>query len=112
MAKGLSDYQFGFRRARSTVDAINVVVDIAKRAKDCNNDYCLIITLDIRNAFNTANWLKTVNVLRSLNIPEYLVAIIENYFSNRILIYDTAEGTKKYNVTGGVPQGSVLECYE
>ena len=110
-ANGLSDYQYGFRRSRSTVDAINVVVDIAKkaiRAKDCNNDYCLIITLDIKNAFNTANWLKTVNVLRSLNIPEYLVAIIENYFSKRILIYDTAEGTKKYKVTGGVPQGSVL----
>ena len=49
-ANGLFDYQYGFRRSRSTVDAINVVDDTAKRAirtKDFNNNYCLIIKLDI-----------------------------------------------------------------
>ena len=34
--------------------------------------------------------------------------MITSYFSNRILMYDTAVGKRTYNVTGGVPQGSVL----
>ena len=29
-------------------------------------------------------------------------------FSERILLHDTDEGTKEYEITGGVPQGSVL----
>lgn len=110
-ANGLSEYQYGFRKSRSTIDAIKTVVDLAERAiraKDCNNDYCIVVTLDIKNAFNTANWEKTVRALQYLHIPQYLVAMIQDYFSKRILTYETDEGTKKYNVTGGVPQGSVL----
>lgn len=108
---GLSDHQYGFRRAKSTIDAIKVVVNIAKgaiRAKDWRNDYCLVITLDIKNAFNTASWRNTVNALESLDIPQYLIAMVKSYFSERVLIYETDEGTKTYQVTGGVPQGSIL----
>lgn len=114
VVEGLSESQYGFRKGRSTIDAIRVVIDIAKNAiegkswKRGSKEYCVIITLDVKNAFNTANWDRTVSALTHLNIPEYLVAIIKDYFRGRVLTYDTNEGRKEYGVTGGVPQGSVL----
>lgn len=111
---GVSDNQFGFRKHRSTIDAIKVVVDIAKEAiegKSWRNgakEYCIVVTLDVKNAFNTANWGNIVNSLRRIDTPEYLVAIIQDYFRKRVLVYGTDRGTREYNVTGGVPQGSIL----
>ena len=29
---------------------------------------------------------------------------------NRLLVYDTEDGPKEYQITGGVPQGLVLVC--
>lgn len=113
-AEGLSKTQYGFRKRRSTIDAIKVIVDTAKKAidgkswKNGSKKYCAVVTLDVKNAFNTANWENIVNVLIRLNIPSYLVAIIKDYFRMRVLVYETDEGLKEYNVTGGVPQGSVL----
>ena len=58
----LADNQYGFRKGRSTLDAINLVVNTAKEAiagtrwKGGTKKYCLVATLDIRNAFNSANW--------------------------------------------------------
>lgn len=113
-SNGLSENQFGFRKARSTVDAINVVVETAvtaiegRRWKNGTKEYCVVVTLDVKNAFNTANWEKIVSALIRLGTPQYLLAIIKDYFRDRLLVYDTDVGTKRYKVTGGVPQGSVL----
>ena len=110
----LSESQFGFRKARSTIDAIELVVSTAREAtaggrwKGGTMKYCAIITLDVKNAFNTANWCQIMRSLQNMGTPEYLLKIIGDYLSNRVLIYDTEEGPKEYQVTGGVPQGSVL----
>ena len=55
---GLSENQFGFRKGRSTVDAIQAVVDIATKARKRTGKrkgFCVLISIDIRNAFNTAS---------------------------------------------------------
>lgn len=107
----LSDNQFGFRKGRSTIDAINILVSTALRAihrKSFGNDYCIIVTLDVKNAFNSANWEQIIKALERINVPNYLVAIVQNYFTNRVVIYDTEEGRRQYAMSGGVPQGSVL----
>lgn len=109
--EGLSSNQYGFRRARSTIDAINEVVDLAKealRGSSRRSRKCLIMTLDVRNAFNTANWTQIIRALRRMNIPDYLMKILEDYLADRILLYDNSGGTTEYEVTAGVPQGSVL----
>ena len=109
----LSDLQFGFRKTRSTVEAINLVTSIAKKAvkgsrsKD-SKKYCVVVTLDVKNAFNSAKWDHILDGIRKFNVPAYLERIIINYFQHRVLIYDSDEGTKTYRITGGVPQGSVL----
>lgn len=62
----------------------------------------------MRNVFNTARWESILSSLENAGLPNYLVRIISSYLSDRVLLYDTEEGTKRYSVTAGVPQGSVL----
>lgn len=110
----LSNQQYGFRTGRSTVDAVEHVVEIASKAvsgvrwKRGAKKYCLISTLDIKNAFNSARWDCILGALSKLHISQYLQRIITAYLRNRVLMYSTEEGPKEYKVTGGVPQGSVL----
>ncbi|XP_028982466.1 uncharacterized protein LOC114841596 [Diachasma alloeum] len=58
----LAGNQYGFRKGRSTLEAINLVVDTAseaiagKRWLNGKKKYCLVATLDIKNAFNSAGW--------------------------------------------------------
>ncbi|KAL7290332.1 hypothetical protein TKK_0016027 [Trichogramma kaykai] len=41
-------------------------------------------------------------------VPDYLLRIIASYFSARVLDFTTDEDPESYEVTAGVPQGSVL----
>ncbi len=110
----LSGNQYGFRKARSTIDAIKAVTDIAgaailgSRWRWGDKEYCAMVILDIRNAFNSANWTGIHRALFLAGTPAYLRRIISSYLSDRTLIYETEEGSKRYEVTTGVPQGSVL----
>lgn len=110
----LSDNQFGLRKGRSTLNAINLVIGKAREAiagerwKNGGKHYCLVVTLDIKNAFNSARWDRILEALSRMNVPGYLRKIVRSYFRDRILKYDTEDGPKEYHVTGGVPQGSVL----
>ena len=96
----LSHNQFGFRKGRSTLDAIKLVVDKAKEAitgkrwKSGGKRYCLVLTPDIRNAFNSARWDRILESLSKMEVPGYLQKIVMNYFKDRILKYDTEEGPK------------------
>lgn len=106
--------QYGFRKGKSTIHATNQVVGIAKDAiagkswKHGRKKYCILAALDVKNAFNSARWDVICQALDRCNTPLYLRRMIKSYFTNRQLIYDTEEGPRTYNVTGGVPQGSVL----
>lgn len=42
-------------------------------------------------------------------VPEYLCRIVASYFKDRVLKYGTKDGPQEYEITGGVPQGSVLD---
>ena len=58
----LSDMQYGFRQGRSTIDAIDAVTDLSKRAKR-DKKLAVMITLDVKNAFNSAPWQGIVSSL-------------------------------------------------
>ncbi|CAB0042345.1 unnamed protein product [Trichogramma brassicae] len=111
---GLSERQYGFRKGRSTIDAIEDVISTAheaiagKRWYHGTKKYCAVVTLDVRNAFNSARWDNILAALRRLLVPDYLLRIIANYFTARVLDFTTGEGPESYEVTAGVPQGSVL----
>lgn len=107
--KLISSNQYGFRSGRCTIDAIKRVVDtampeISKRGDCRNRNICLVVTLDIKNAFNSASWVLLVKSLEDKGFPLYLIRMIESYLSNRNI---TGEIFAK-EMTAGVPQGSVL----
>lgn len=104
---GLSDMQHGFRKGKSTVGAIKEVVETANMAKT-KLEFCAIITLDVKNAFNTVKWKVVLDAFKEKGIDGYLYNMIADYLENRVLLYDTEAGIEKYQVTAGVPQGSVL----
>ncbi|XP_062713362.1 uncharacterized protein LOC134290278 [Aedes albopictus] len=108
---GLSELQFGFRKGRSTVDAIRTIVDAmqtAQKQQRRGNRYCAVVTLDVKNAFNSASWAAIADSLHRLRVPEYLCQILKSYFQNRRLIYETDAGKRSVAITAGVPQGSIL----
>ncbi|CAB0045376.1 unnamed protein product [Trichogramma brassicae] len=111
---GLSDHQYGFRKGRSTINAIENVITSAREAiagKRWNRGtkkYCAVVTLDMKNAFNSARWNNVHAALRRMHVPEYLLRIIRSYLSARLLDYDTDDGSETHRITAGVPQGSVL----
>ncbi|KAL4125989.1 hypothetical protein QTP88_010221 [Uroleucon formosanum] len=104
----LSNLQFGFRQQRSTEDAIQEVLRTARAAGQGavqNRHLCAVVTLDVKNAFNTASWLLIVAALHGSGAPGYLTGILRSYMSEREIQYGAVSSLP---VTCGVPQGSVL----
>ncbi|KAL7293492.1 hypothetical protein TKK_0012939 [Trichogramma kaykai] len=64
--------------------------------------------LDVKNAFNSARWLRVLQALMNLRVRDYVLKLIRSYISERILWYHTDKGMRRYKVTAGIPQGSVL----
>ena len=111
-AGGLSKHQHGFRKGRSTIGAIDEVVNAIKKSQS-HNQYSkkvvLLATLDIRNAFNSAKWAEILTALKDyFKIPEYLLRVMKSYLSDRELLYDTTEGLVSRKITAGAAQGSIL----
>lgn len=108
---GLSGSQFGFRKGRSTIDAINAVLstaEVAVEPKRRGKRYCAIVTLDVKNAFNSASWIAIARSLHGLRVPVYLCNLLRSYFDHRVLLYETDDGPCELVITAGVPQGSMV----
>ena len=102
---GLSENQFGFRKGRSTLDAIQAMINIATNARKGTGKrkgFCALISIDIRNAFNTAKWNICIEAMMRKKVPDYLLRIIDDYLSDRWVKY---EGDKE-EITCNAPQGS------
>ncbi|MGP1906151.1 MAG: RNA-directed DNA polymerase [Candidatus Hodgkinia cicadicola] len=98
----ISKYQYGFRKGRSTTDAMRWVVDRAKQSK---SKWVALILIDIKNAFNTANWDKILTAMEEKKISGYLINITSSYLNNRSITI--TKGEHMY-ISQDVPQGSVL----
>ena len=105
--KFISDRQYGFRAGRSTADATTKLKQVASRAWQ-KRQFCVAVSIDIRNAFNTMWWKKILQELSNARVPVYLLKIISSYLSSRTIEAETSAGTVRREVTSGVPQGSVL----
>ena len=86
---GLSENQFGFRKVRSTLDAIQAVVNIpinARKGIGKRKGFCALISIDIRNPFNTARWNICIEAMVRKKVPDYLLRMIDDYLSDRWVI--------------------------
>ena len=77
----LSENQFGFRKGRSTVNAIQAMVNIATNARKGTGKrkrFCALMSIDIRNAFNTARWNICIEAMVRKKVPDYLLRMIDD----------------------------------
>ena len=99
---GLSENQLGFRKGRSTVDAIQAVVDIATKARRGTGKrmgFCELISTDIGNAFNTARWNICIQAMVRKKTRDYLLRVIDNYLSDRWVKYEGDKWSLKEEMT-------------
>ena len=104
----LAENQYGFRKGRSTIDAIKNVADTMEDLNAVSyscRKIAILITFDVKNAFNSASWVKIIAQLEQVwKTSPYLTNILKSYLSNRSTI---VAGTPK-KITCGIPQGSNL----
>lgn len=104
----LSCNQFGFRRAKSTVDALLKVHELVLPAVE-GNEFAIAVGLDISNAFNSMPWGVILTAMEQKGLPDYLRKIVADYLSCRWIAYKNCKGrVVEREVLAGVPQGSVL----
>ena len=102
---GISTKQHAFTHKRSCITALSAAIQAVEKVKSKGPGWVAsIILLDVKNAFNSANWLKILQTLRRVKINEYLIRIIHSYFQDRTLQFED----QTYRLSSGVPQGSVL----
>lgn len=91
--------QYGCQ-GRSVVDVVFQVETFTEgatkgtRLKNGCKKYCAVITLEIKNAFNSASWVHFKQALQNLRVPLYLMSIMR--------CYKMEIGIKTYKVTAGV----------
>lgn len=70
----------------------------------------MAVSLDIANAFNSLPWDQIDRAITGpFSLPAYLVAMIKDYLSSRVLEWRDADGeTHRRRLSCGVLQGSVL----
>lgn len=111
-AGGLSECQHGFRRGRSTIGAIRQVIETFRKTDEaCHaaRPFVTLVTLDVRNAFNSVGWEDILKSLKSTyRIPPYLYRVLDDYLDDRHVTYDTQEGRATRRISAGVAQGSIL----
>lgn len=109
---GLSERQYGFRAGRSTIDAVQNVVEVMEKAENHNHHsrrIVLLVLLDVRNAFNTLRWEDVINAVEhTFQVPTYLLRVLGDYLNNRKLLFSTKEGQRSKDITSGAAQGSIL----
>lgn len=104
-----SPNQYGFRRGRSTEDAIKrllVTAHGAAQGTARNRDLCVAVSLDVRNAFNTAPWRRIDAALREKKVPSYLIRLIRSYLQDRSIL--VGQTLLRRSTTCGVSHASVL----
>ena len=104
----LSDRKFSFLPGRSTVLQLLDVLDKWTEALE-NGAHIDAIYCYFMKAFDTVPHQKLLRVLRFYNTPENLVTWIEDFLSERKQrVTVIGAFSKWYDLTSGIPQGSVL----
>lgn len=104
----LCSNQFGFRKGMGTIEAIDHLLSAWDDCKK-RNKHCVLVALDVRNAFNMVRWDNILRALCRQRVPGYLLFIINSYLQDRCIgFYNNSDVFVRVPVFAGVPQGSVL----
>ena len=104
----LSNYQYGFRRGRSTLTQLLTSHDLWVKSID-NNEIIQLAYLDFKKAFDKVSHVKLFHVLRNTGISGNLLSWIFDFLvGRRQSVYLNGALSDSVVVASGVPQGSVL----
>lgn len=89
--KGLSKYQYGCIKGKFTVDAIGHI-----RAKNkIEEGMCVMaVRLDIKNAFNSLEWVEINRAIKNKGLPVYIREIMKDYLKDRSIVWEGKHGVK------------------
>lgn len=108
----LSKRQLGFRLGQSTIDAIKVISNtvVAAQAGNRHNwKLVLMSILDIKNAFNSAMWTGILEALEcNFQMRRYPLRMIDAYFVDCVLLYNTRQEKRRKCGSAGVAQLSII----
>ena len=100
------NFQFGFRRGRSALDAVAVVTTDISQAFG-RGESVAAVSVDIKGAFNSVLPAVLSDQLRRLGLPSRILNFISYMTSKRELCF-SADGSGARSCGVGVPQGGVL----
>lgn len=104
----LSPNQFGFRKNKSTSEAVQKLCQFIASSLDMKKK-CLAIFLDLAKAFDTVSIPLLLLKLENLGIRGTQLKLFEDYLSARTQSVRIGEYTSSpITVTCGIPQGSIL----
>lgn len=99
-------HQFGFRRNRSAIDCVSVLVTDAMNGF-AKKKGTAVLALDVKGAFNALLPAKVLEDLVDCKVPERIFNFIAHMITDRKLIFGKP-GNVPNSCGTGVPQGRVL----
>ena len=101
----MNNNQYGFTPQRSTIDAAMAVKEYVEEAMAAG-EITVLISLDVKGAFDAAWWPGILKGLKECNCPKNLYNLSKSYFSQRSAVLSTNNANICRFVTKGAPQGS------
>ena len=102
------DHQYGFRKGRSTQQAIITLVDKITKSQDIG-DIVITLLIDLKKAFDTIDHRILLRKLYSYGIRGSMLKWMESYLTDRsqYVVFD-GKVSQTRGIKCGVPQGSIL----
>ena len=106
----LSGNQHGFRKGKSTVTVLEVLITHIRRAfiKKANTK-CVL--LDIKGAFDNAWPPSIICKLKEKHCPSYLINLIASFLHHRTASLKMFDSQYEAQIQKGCPQGSILSPF-
>jgi len=101
----MNSNQFGFTPQKSTTDAIMAVKNVITEGLEAG-DVFVLVSLDVKGAFDSAWWPAILNGLRAYECPNNLYKLARSYFTQRSASLSTNNYRFQKEVSKGCPQGS------
>ena len=101
----MSQNQFGFTPTKSTIDATMVVKEYVQRSLN-ENQFLVLVSLDVQGAFDAAWWPSIMKALRDYKCPQNLYSLARSYFNERSAALCLKNITLGKVVIKSCPQGS------
>ncbi|GFW47803.1 retrovirus-related Pol polyprotein from type-1 retrotransposable element R1 [Trichonephila clavipes] len=102
----LSSDQYGFTPHKSTEDALLRLNEIVKRGKR-KHLHSILISLDIKGAFDNAWWPCILNLLKKAEIPINIFSLVADFLNDRVVKMQLGSTSAIRCLERGCLQGSV-----